>query len=93
MGNRAGGGSRGGGGGAWWEKSTKQAIETIRKNRGSIHGVSEIGEAYQAGQPTRYDVTVFYGNKQNVTLISTNKAHVAGWRKEIKKQIKANNAK
>ena len=92
MGGRAGGGA-GSGGGAWWEKSTKQAIETIRKNRGSIHGVSDIGEAYQAGQPTRYDVTVFYGNKQNVTLISTNKAHVAGWRKEIKKQIKANQGK
>ena len=92
MGGRAGGGA-GSGRGAWWEKSTKQAIETIRKNRGSIHGVSDIGEAYQAGQPTRYDVTVFYGNKQNVTLISTNKAHVAGWRKEIKKQIKANQGK
>ena len=92
MGARGGGGGRGsgGGGGAWWDKSTKQAIETIRNNRGSIFGVSDIGEVYQSGQPTRYDITVFYGNKQNAILTSTNQARVAAWRKEIKKQIKAN---
>ena len=90
MGGRAGGGGGAAGGGTWWEKSTKQAMDTIRKNRGSIYSVSDIGEAYQAGQPTRYDISVFYGNKQSASLISTTRAHVAAWRKEIKKQIKAN---
>ena len=94
MGGRAGGGARGGGGGwSYQEKETKQSMETLRKNRGSIYAVSDIGEAYKAGSEPLYSITAFYGNKQSATLSSTNKKHVAGWRKEINKTIKANKAK
>ena len=92
MGGRAGGGARGGGGGGWSYqlKETKQSIETLRKNQGSIYAVSDIGEAYKLGSEPLYSITAFYGNKQSATLSSTNRKHVAGWRKEINKTIKAN---
>ena len=93
MGGRAGGGARGGGGWSAYLKETPKAMETIRKNKDSLYSVSDIGEAYKAGSEPLYSITAFYGNKQSAMLSSTNKAHVAGWRKEIKKVIKANKAK